>query len=132
MDEPDNMEDLHYYTFRELGDGKIKAWVYKDECPECGEEYLEKPETEEGTPNTRASVYTCSNCGYEEEEEEHKHSLDLHGKYTCPHCGEDGASSTKYKRRTYYGNKAYVLRCEHCDGKLPLTKKMKEIDELKP
>ena len=35
MKEPDSMEECIYFTNRNIGKGKIKAWVFKEKCPKC-------------------------------------------------------------------------------------------------
>ncbi len=129
IEEPESMENLMYVTNRRLGDGKIMAWTYRVDCPECDEEYLTKPSKKTGKgPNTRAKKYTCDNCGFEMPEEDVRDAAVLQAKYTCPHCGEKGTAETDYKREKYKGTKAYIFTCEHCDEEIPLTKKMKEVD----
>jgi len=45
LNEPESMEDVIYFTNRTLeeGKGKIKAWVYKKECPKCNIAKMGKP-----------------------------------------------------------------------------------------
>jgi transcription elongation factor Elf1 len=133
LNEPEDMSNLVYFTNRKLGDGKIMAWAERPDCPECQEAQLSKPEKKTGPgPNTRAKKYTCNNCDFEMHEDDLREVCTLKATYTCPHCGEEGESTGEYERTKYQGTKAYVLECEHCDGRLPLTKKMKDFDELKP
>ncbi|MFC1648411.1 hypothetical protein ACFL1B_03035 [Nanoarchaeota archaeon] len=125
MKEPESMDELLYYTRRTLGKGKVMAWVNKKDC-KCGGK-MGKP-VEKGKVKIRAPLYVCPKCGLTEEKKAHEESCELQVKFTCPHCGKDGEGSTLYKRKTYKGVKAYLVNCPHCDGKVPVSKKMKNID----
>ncbi|MBU0629070.1 MAG: hypothetical protein KKC75_07820 [Nanoarchaeota archaeon] len=126
--EPESMENLIYFTNRTLedGKGKIKAWVYKKVCPKCGKAKMGKP-VEKGKVKIRAAEYTCPECSFTEEKTLHEESLSLEAKYTCPECGKEGESTAPYKRRSFMGVKAYVVECQHCKAKIPVTKKLKAI-----
>ena len=126
--EPESMEEIIYFTNRTLeeGKGKIKAWVYKKLCPKCQKVKMGKP-VEKGKVKIRAKEYVCPECGFTEEKVEHEESLTVETKYTCPHCNKEGESTTEYKRKSFMGVKAYIVECEHCGVKLPVTKKMKKI-----
>jgi len=123
--EPKSMDDLIYFTRRIIGTGKAKAWVYKKECPECHKEKMGKP-VEKGHVKIRAKEYVCPGCGFVEEKAEHEGKLVLEVQYTCPHCEKEGVGTTEYKLKTFEGVKSYVVICEHCGGKIAITKKMKE------
>ncbi len=126
--EPESMEDLIYFTNRTLegGKGKIKAWVYKKMCPKCNKVKMGKP-VEKGKVKIRAKEYKCPSCGFTEEAQAHEESLTLETKYLCPECSKEGESTTLYKRKSFMGVKAYVVECQHCNAKIPVTKKLKEI-----
>ncbi len=126
--EPESMDDLIYFTNRTLEEGKgnIKAWVHKKLCPKCQKAKMGKP-VEKGHVKIRAKEYVCPECGFTEEKEAHEESLTLEAKYTCPSCGKDGEGTTIYKRKSFMGVKAYVVECQHCKAKIPVTKKMKKI-----
>ncbi len=126
--EPESMEDLIYFTNRtiEEGKGKIKAWVYKKMCPQCNKAKMGKP-VDKGKVKIRAKEYVCPECGFTEEKKEHEESLQLEAKYTCPQCQKEGESTTMYKRKSFMGVPAYVVECQHCSAKIPLTKKMKAV-----
>lgn len=128
LKEPESVKDVIYFTNRTLeeGKGKIKAWVYKKECPKCKKAKMGKP-VEKGHVKIRAKEYVCPECSFTEEQREHEESLQLEAKYTCPYCGKEGEGTAAYKRKSFMGVKAYVVECQHCGEKLPLTKKMKEI-----
>ena len=123
---PESMDDCLYFTNRTINDSPIIAWVYRKECPKCHKAKMGKPVVK-GKVKTRAAYYECPACSYQEQKEEHEHSLHLEAQYTCPECGKEGESTGVYQRKSFKGVKAYVLECEHCQTKLPITKKLKEI-----
>ncbi len=126
--EPESMGDLIYFTNRTLeeGKGKIKAWVYKKLCPKCQKAKMGKP-VEKGHVKIRAKEYVCPACNFTEEKTEHEESLTLEAKYTCPSCNKEGESTAPYIRKSFMGVKAYVVECQHCKAKIPVTKKMKTV-----
>jgi predicted RNA-binding Zn-ribbon protein involved in translation (DUF1610 family) len=129
---PNSMDECLYFTNRTLGDGWIKAWVYKKECPKCGKEVMGKPVDEKtGKVKIRAKEYVCPECGHTETKKDHEEALDLEIMYKCPFCGHEGEATTKYKRRTYKGVKAFVFKCGKCNEKIGITKKMKEPKKKK-
>jgi predicted RNA-binding Zn-ribbon protein involved in translation (DUF1610 family) len=119
------MDECVYFTRRSIGSGQIMAWVFRKECPKCHKAKMGKP-VEKGKVKTRAKEYVCPECGYMEEKKEHEESLTLNAIYTCPYCGKEGEGTANYKRKMFEGVPAYVIVCEHCGGKIGLTKKMKE------
>ena len=123
--EPESMEDVIYFTRRSIGDGKVMAWVYKKECPQCHKAKMGKP-VDKGHVKIRAKEYVCPECGFTEEKKQHEESLTVEAKYTCPHCGKEGEATTECKRKSFEGVQAYVIECEHCGGKIGITKKMKK------
>ncbi len=123
--EPESMDEIIYFTRRAVGNGKSMAWVYKKECPQCHKAKMGKPVVG-GKVKIRAKEYVCPECGFTEEKKEHEESLTLEAKYTCPHCGKEGEGTTEYKRKTFEGVPSYVVVCEHCGGKIGISKKMKE------
>jgi len=121
------MEDCLYFTNRSLEPkGSILAWVYRKLCPKCKKAKMGKP-VEKGKVKTRAEVYVCPACSYSEEKIAHEESLTLEAQYTCPKCGKDGESSAPYKRKAFMGVPSFVVDCQHCGEKIPLTKKMKNL-----
>lgn len=127
LKEPESIGEVIYFTRRSIGNGKVMAWVYRKECPQCHKAKMGKPvDAKTGKVKSRAIEYLCPECGHSEEKKEHEESLILEAKYTCPHCGKEGEGTTEYKRKSFEGVKAYVVLCEHCGGKIGITKKMKE------
>ena len=133
MNVPQSMDECLYFTNRTIGEkGQLIAWVYRKECPKCKKDQMGKPvDKKTGKPKTRAKEYVCPSCGFTEEKVEHEESLHLEAKYTCPECGKEGESSAPYKRKSFQGVQAYVVECEHCGAKIPITKKLKAIKKKK-
>ena len=121
------MDECLYFSRRSLGEtGQAVAWVKKIDCPECGKAKMGKL-VDKGKIKTRAEIYVCPACGYSEEKIAHEESLQLEAQYTCSKCGKDGQSSALYKRKNYLEVPSFVVDCQHCGEKIPLTKKMKKI-----
>jgi predicted RNA-binding Zn-ribbon protein involved in translation (DUF1610 family) len=78
-----------------------------------------------GKVKSRADIYTCKECGYEVSKEEFDPTLKVEIQYKCPHCGDEGETTTEYKRKSFKGVKAYVFTCNKCGEKIGITKKMK-------
>lgn len=123
---PESMDECLYFSNRSIGDGQVMAWVYRKQCPKCKKAKMGKP-VEKGKVKTRAKEYVCPECGYTEEKAEHEESLSLEAQYTCPYCGKEGEATTQYKRKKFKGVDAYVIVCEHCNEKILITKKLKDI-----
>ncbi len=125
--EPQSIDEVIYFTRRAVGNGNVTAWVYRKQCPKCGKAKMGKPvDAKTGKVKSRAELYACPECGYEEQKTAHEESLKLEAKYKCPHCGKQGESTADYKRKTFEGVPSYIVVCEHCSGKIGLTKKMKQ------
>jgi predicted RNA-binding Zn-ribbon protein involved in translation (DUF1610 family) len=125
---PESMDELVYWTSRKIKDGRIKAWVYREDCPECGKEKMGKPVNEKtGKIKVRAKIYECPSCGHTVDKPEYEDSLTANIIYTCPHCKHKGEAQIPFKRKTYKGVKSLVFQCESCNEKIPITKKMKAI-----
>jgi len=119
---PNSMEECLYFTNR----GDILAWVYRKVCPKCKKVKMGKP-VEKGKIKTRADFYECPSCHYQEQKVEHEESLELEAIYTCPKCKKKGESTAPYKRKVFQGVPSYVVECQHCSEKMPLTKKLKDL-----
>ena len=136
MKEPKSMDECVYFTNRSIDEGKIKAWVFKEECPKCKKGIMGKPKNEKtGRPKIRAKEYTCSECGYTVEKEEYEDTLTINIKYTCPHCQHSDELSTPFKRKKVQrlnektGKKQAIetvrFQCSKCGKDIDVTKKMK-------
>ena len=119
---PQSMNECLYFTNREY----ILAWVYRKDCPACHKVKMGKPVVK-GKVKTRADTYECPACQYHEEKTVHEESLNLEAQYTCPACHKKGESTTPYKRKVYQGVPSYIVECQHCGEKMPLTKKLKKL-----
>ncbi len=123
---PQSMNECLYFSNRFVGaKGHVLAWVYRKFCPKCKKAKMGKP-LEKGKVKLRAQEYTCPSCGFTEEKVAHEESLTLEAQYTCPECGKKGEGTTQYKRKAYRGIPSYVIECQHCKTKIPITKKLKE------
>lgn len=131
LKQPESMDDLLYFTRRTLEPkGRVMAWAFKKDCPECGKALMGKP-VEKGKVKIRAKEYVCPSCGHVEDKAEHEKTVELNVQYTCPSCEHQGEATTPYKRKTFKGVKAFVVQCEECGEKIPVTKKMKEPKKKK-
>ncbi|MBS3123635.1 hypothetical protein J4437_03280 [Candidatus Woesearchaeota archaeon] len=127
---PNSMEECLYFSNRFIGDEQLMAWVYRKTCPKCKKAKMGKPVVK-GKVKTRADIYECPSCKYQEEKVAHEESLQLEAQFTCPKCKKEGESKAEYKRKHFQGVPSYVIECPHCHEKIPLTKKMKNIKKKK-
>ncbi|MBS3106966.1 hypothetical protein J4419_04880 [Candidatus Woesearchaeota archaeon] len=125
---PESMDGCVYFTNRTLPKGKVMAWARRKECPKCHKAQMGKP-VEKGKVKIRADIYVCPSCGFTEQKIVHEEGLTLEAVYTCLHCGKQGESSAPYKRKSFQGVQSFVVECQHCAGKIPLTKKLKGIGD---
>ncbi len=123
---PESMDELIYWTTRKIGDGQAKAWVYKEDCPECGKAKMGKP-VEKGKVKIRAKYYICPECGHTVDKPEYEETLTANIIYTCPHCKHKGEVQIPYKRKKFQKVDSLVFQCENCNEKIPITKKMKKV-----
>jgi len=124
--EPESMEEVVYFTNRTLDpNGRIRAWVFKIDCPKCQKAKMGKP-VEKGKVKIRAKEYVCPECGHTEEKGEHEEKLTVSVVYTCPFCGHSGETTTPYKRKSWNGVPSYIFVCDGCGKKIGITKKMKK------
>jgi ssDNA-binding Zn-finger/Zn-ribbon topoisomerase 1 len=126
LKKPNSMEECLYFTNRSIGDGFATAWVYRGICPKCTTPTVGKPIKKNGKVDKKADVYECSTCKYQEPNEETEAKLKVEIQYKCPHCGNEGETTTEYARKTFEGVPSYVFECGKCNKKIGITKKMKK------
>ncbi len=119
---PESLADCLYFTNR----GYVMAWAYRRECPKCHEARMGKPIVR-GKVQTKAKEYVCPACGYREDAAIHEAGVRLEASYTCPTCNQKGESTGEYRRKKFKGLSSYIVTCQHCGEKMPLTKKLREI-----
>ncbi|MBU0666047.1 MAG: hypothetical protein ABIC91_00850 [Nanoarchaeota archaeon] len=125
LKQPESMEELVYFTRRAVDNGKIVAWVFREECPKCKKALMSKPKDKKtGRAKIRALEYVCPECGYTVEKEEYEDTLTCNIEYVCPKCKFSGETQAPYKRKSFQGVKAIIFECESCGEKIPITKKM--------
>lgn len=127
--EPESTEECFYFTNRQLGEtGEAMAWVYKPMCPKCKKAKLGKPVDEKtGKVKIRAKEYVCPACKSVFDKAKLDPTLTVEIKYTCPGCGNEGETTTEYKRKSFQRAPSYVFTCQKCNVKLGLTKKLKGV-----
>ena len=86
---------------------------------------------EKGKVKMRATIYVCNECGFSVPKEEIEPTLDVNVDYKCPHCGSEGQTTCKYKRKSFEGVPSYVFECGKCGKKIGITKKMKAVKKKK-
>ncbi len=126
LKEPESMEELVYYTRRELDEGgDILCWVRRGMCPKCGKNFMGKPrDAKTGEIMIRARQYVCPECSYTMEKKAYEETLTAEVKYTCPHCGEKGEAIVPFKRKKIEGVDTLRVKCQHCGRNIDITKKM--------
>ena len=126
LKKPNSMDECIYFTNRIIDTGKAIAWVFRKECPKCKKGSMGKPLKKNNKVDKKADHYVCYSCGYAESNEQMENSLVLNVEYKCPHCGNEGETTSEYKRKNYLGVKAYVFNCQKCGQKIGITQKLKE------
>ena len=126
--EPASMEECVYFTNRVSPRGKIRAWVFREICPQCKKELM-------GKPKLRAEIYICPACSYSTPFEAYEDTLTTNIQYTCENCLKTGELQVPFKRKKvkiFDGESqkeksadAIVFHCLSCQHKLYVTKKMK-------
>ncbi|MBW2992872.1 hypothetical protein KY345_06675 [Candidatus Woesearchaeota archaeon] len=129
--EPESMDELVYYTFRDLeGGGEVLCWVRRGICPKCRKGLMGKPiDKKTGKPKRKAKEYVCPECGHTIEKTEYEETLVAEAKYTCPNCKKQGESTAPFKRKKVKGLETLRLQCQHCGGNIDITQKMAEKKE---
>jgi predicted RNA-binding Zn-ribbon protein involved in translation (DUF1610 family) len=130
LKKPTSMDEVAYYTSRDLGNGEITVWVFRQLCPKCKQAQMGKP-VDKGKIKIRASEYVCPACNYTVEKEAYEDTLTASAEYTCPECGAKGEAEIPFKRKSVEGTKALRFTCSKCGAKLDVTQKMKEKKKKK-
>lgn len=125
LKKPESVEELVYYTCRDIGNGEATAWVYREKCPKCGKALMGKPKDKKGKVMTRAKVYACPECGFEIEKNEYEDSLTANIEYSCPECNNKGEIQIPFKRKKIEGVETLRFQCQKCGQNIDITKKMK-------
>ncbi len=134
--EPASMDECLYFTNRLIGEkGKVKAWVYKQNCPKCQKALMGKPRDTKGKIKIRSAEYVCPSCNYTVEKEEYEDTLTFEAKYTCPYCNVDGEVQTPFRRKKVkifdeekqkqVAAESVRFQCSKCGKNIDVTKKMK-------
>jgi predicted RNA-binding Zn-ribbon protein involved in translation (DUF1610 family) len=135
--EPASMDDCVYFTNRLLGEkGKVKAWVYRQNCPKCNKALMGKPrDSKTGKIKIRAVEYVCPSCNYTVGKDEHEDTLTFEAKYTCPYCQFEGEVQTPFLRKKTkifdeekqkkVAVETVRFKCGKCAKDIDVTKKMK-------
>ena len=56
--EPVSMDECVYFTNRNIGKGKIRAWVFRENCPKCNKGLMGKPrDSKTGKAKIRTEEY---------------------------------------------------------------------------
>ena len=136
LQQPKSMDECIYFTNRVLDKGKIKAWVFKENCPRCGKALMGKPkDPKTSKPKIRAKEYVCPKCGYTVEKQKYENTLTINIQYTCPYCGHTDELQMPFKRKKIQrlneetGKKEAIdsirFQCQKCGKNIDITKKMK-------
>ncbi|HDP73792.1 MAG TPA: hypothetical protein ENN46_02425 [Candidatus Woesearchaeota archaeon] len=127
MNIPDSMDDVFYYTNRDIGEsGEVIVVVLKKKCPKCGTR-MEKPKSKTGKPLRTATEYNCPNCGNSIKKKEYEDSLTAQVRYTCPNCGNSEDTEIPFIRKKVKGALSLVVTCSKCSEKMHVTKKFKAL-----
>lgn len=136
LQEPRSMSECVYFTNRLVGNGKLKAWVFRELCPECKKALMGKPiNPKTNRPKPRAKEYICSECNYTEEEKIYEEKLEINIQYLCPKCSNSDEIKLPYKRKKVQRFdeekqkkvtvEAVRFQCSKCNENIDVSKKMK-------
>ena len=129
LKQPESMEELIYFTRREMDGGKVVVWVSKEMCPKCGKGLMGKPRGSDGKVKIRAKEYECPECKHIVEKGEYEDTLTASITYTCPGCKHEGEIEIPFKRKKVKGVNALRFKCEECGYDIIVTKKMKKLKD---
>lgn len=120
------MDECIYFTRRKTDEASVTAWAFRKRCVKCKKGDMVKP-LKGGKPDKKADVYVCSNCNYQESNDQVEEEIVLNVEYSCPYCFSQGETTTEYKRKSFQGVPSYVFTCQKCGKKIGITKKMKDV-----
>ncbi len=126
LKKPNSIEECIYFTNRIIDSGKAIAWVFRKQCQKCKKGSMSKPLKKGGKVDKKADYYICNSCNHQESNEQVENNLILNVEYKCPHCNNEGKTTTEYKRKIFEGVPSYVFECQKCHKKIGITKKLKE------
>ena len=132
---PASMDDCVYFTNRTIGDGRIRAWVMREQCPKCKNGLMQKPrDPKTGKYKLRAKEYQCPSCKYQAPIEEYEGTLTMSVLYTCAKCKKANEIQVPFKRKKVkmfdeeagkdITVDAVQFPCQSCSEKISVTKKM--------
>ncbi|MBI2663537.1 hypothetical protein HYX15_03360 [Candidatus Woesearchaeota archaeon] len=133
MREPNSMDECVYHTIRIIGEGRVRVWVLRENCPKCSKALMSKPkDPKTGKFKTRAKEYVCSECGHTEDIDEYAEKLNASVQYICPYCKSKGELEVPFKRKktnVYDENKkkevrkeALIFKCQKCNKEIKVVK----------
>ncbi|MBI2667567.1 hypothetical protein HYX17_02220 [Candidatus Woesearchaeota archaeon] len=131
--EPASMDECVYHTIRTIGEGRVRLWVLREKCPQCGKALMAKPKDPKTNRfKTRAKEYICSECGHTEDIEKYAEKLDANIQYTCPYCKNNGELVTPFRRKRTkildedkqkeVYKEALIFKCGKCDKEIKVAK----------
>ena len=137
LKEPSSMEELVYFTRRKIEEhGAAVVWAYRQDCPKCKKAKMGKPvDPKTKKVKSRSKEYVCPACNHTVQKEEYEATLTVEAKVTCPHCKKQGECTGPFAKKPVKifdvesqkkkAAKAIKLKCEHCQGDILITQKMK-------
>ncbi len=125
LKQPQSMEELIYYTDRQIGNGEARVWVFRELCLKCKKAMMGKPKDSKGKVMIRAKEYMCPACNYKIDKQEYEDSLTADIEYKCPKCGFKGELQIPFKRKNIGGIPTLRFQCQKCGENIDVTKKMK-------
>jgi len=136
IQEPKSMTECVYFTNRIVGNGKLKAWVFREMCTQCKKGLMGKPvNPKTKKPKRTAKEYVCPECKFTVPEKEYENQLKLNVKYTCPSCNAQDEIQVPYLRKRILrfdeekkkkvAIESVRFQCSKCSGNIDVTKKLK-------
>ena len=128
LKEPESMEEVVYYTRRDIDSGSATVWVFKEKCTSCEKAFMGKPkDPKTGKPKIRAKEYVCPECENTVEKTAYEETLTANIRYVCPFCKNDSEIQVPFKRKRIKGADTLRFQCQKCGENIDVTKKMKKV-----